>query len=138
MAAWLTERDRSARLAWTVACAFYLIHVWAAFQFDHGWSHTAAYEHTAVQTAHVTGIRWGGGLYFNYLFTIVWIADVLWWWRGLTLYRDRPAWVSASIHWFFAFMFFNATVVFATGFVRWVGVAATLALGAMAIRRRQT
>lgn len=131
VAAWLTHQDRSARLTWTVACAFYLAHVWAAFQYVHHWSHTAAYQHTALTAG------WGIGLYFNYLFTILWIADVLWWWRGLTSYRNRPAWVSASIHWFFAFMFFNATVVFATGFVRWVGVAATLVLAAIAIRRRR-
>ncbi len=133
--AWLIHRDRPARISWTVACAFYLIHVAAAFQFYHGWSHAAAYQHTADQTARVIGMSWGGGLYFNYVFTILWIADVVWWWRGLANYRDRPAWITATIQWFFAFMFFNATVVFASGFVRWFGVAATLVLAGLALRR---
>lgn len=128
VAAWVLEGDKPARLLWTVACGFYLVHVGAAFEFYHGWSHAAAYQHTAVQTAQVTGWSWGGGLYFNYLFTIIWMADVLWWWRGLALYRKRPLWITATIHWLFAFMFFNATVIFASGWVRWFGVAATLVL----------
>jgi hypothetical protein len=134
VAAWLKHSDRSARVTWTIACALYLVHVWAAFQFNHGWSHAAAYQHTASQTAQVTGIRWGGGLYFNYVFTAIWIADVSWWWRGLASYRNRSVWINRTIHWFFALMFFNAAVVFATGFVRWFGVAATLALVVTAAR----
>jgi hypothetical protein len=55
--------------------------------------------------------------------------DVIWWWRGLEVYRRRPRWIQASVHAFFAFMFFNATVVFAAGPVRWLGLAATAALG---------
>jgi hypothetical protein len=134
MAAWFGRRDSSARLWWTLACGFYMLHVAFAFQFFHHWSHAAAYQHTASQTAQMVGVNWGGGLYFNYVFTIIWVADVVSWWRGLRIYRSRPAWITTTIHWFFAFMFFNATVVFASGFIRWFGVAATLLLGALAIR----
>jgi hypothetical protein len=128
VAGWLARRDRSSRAAWTAACGFYLVHVAAAFHFYHAWSHAAAYRETARQTAAVFGVNWGGGLYFNYAFTAIWIADVLWWWRGLEAYRRRPRWVTAAVHTFFAFMFLNATVVFAQGGTRWFGVAATTLL----------
>jgi hypothetical protein len=127
--AWIRRRDRSARVTWTVACLLYLAHVVCAFDFYHHWSHSAAYEDTSQRTARLLGMSWGGGLYFNYIFTVVWMLDVIWWWRGVALYRSRPQWVHTSIHTFFAFMFFNATVVFATGPVRWLGLVATAALG---------
>jgi len=127
--AWLRRRDRNARLTWTLACLLYLAHVACAFSIYHHWSHAEAYEHTARRTAELLGAGWGGGLYFNYLFTAVWVADAIWWWRGLELYRRRPRWIHTSVHTFFAFMFFNATVVFATGPVRWLGLVASVALG---------
>ena len=134
VAAWLTRRDRAARAAWTVACGFYLAHVYGAFEFFHHWSHAAAYRETARQTAAVFGTNWGGGLYFNYVFTILWMADALWWWRGLQAYRGRPSWISLTVQWFFAFMFFNATVVFASGLTRWLSLAAAALLSILAVR----
>jgi hypothetical protein len=124
LAAWIGRRDSVARAAWTAGCVLYIAHVAAAFQFYHHWSHTAAYLATAKQAG------WGGGLYFNYLFTAVWIADAGWWWLGRAAYRQRPSWITIAVHGFLGFMFFNATVVFASGFVRWFGIAATLALAA--------
>ena len=115
---------RAARLAWSIGCLLYLAHVWGAFQFFHGWSHQAAYEETARQTGELFGLAWGGGLYFNYLFTLVWLADVIWWWSHEGSYRGRPRWIATLIHGFMAFMFFNGAVVFASGFSRWVGLAA--------------
>jgi hypothetical protein len=115
---------RTARLAWTVGCLFYLSHVYGAFEYFHGWSHLAAYVETARQTAELFGIEWGGGLYFNYAFTIVWAADVSWWWCDTAQYEKRPRWISAAIHTFLAFMFFNGAVVFASGFSRWLGAVA--------------
>ncbi len=127
--AWLRRRDRSARLIWSLACLLYLVHVACAFHFYHHWSHSAAYEDTARRTAELLGASWGGGLYLNYIFTVAWMMDVIWWWRGFALYRSRPQWMHTSVHTFFAFMFFNATVVFATGPVRWLGLVATATLG---------
>jgi hypothetical protein len=135
VAAWLVRRDRVARATWTAACGFYLVHVAGAFQYYHHWSHIAAYQETARQTGELFGIDWGGGLYFNYFLTLLWIADVLWWWRGLRAYRERCMWIAASVQWFFVFMFFNATVVFASGLARWFGIAATLALLALSTLR---
>lgn len=34
----------------------------------------ALYQETAQLTAEVFGVNWGGGLYFNYVFTAVWVA----------------------------------------------------------------
>jgi hypothetical protein len=79
------------------------------------------------------GLNWGAGLYFNYAFTVVWIADVAWWWRtGPDGYRAGPWWVTVAVHSFFGFMFFNAAVVFGSGFVRWFGVASMLMLAVVA------
>jgi len=127
--AWLRRHDHGARLTWSLACLLYLAHVVWAFNFYHHWSHSAAYEDTSRRTTELLGAGWGGGLYFNYLFTAVWIVDAIWWWRGLAVYRRRPRWMHASVHVFFAFMFFNAVVVFAAGPVRWLGLVATATLG---------
>jgi hypothetical protein len=124
------------RLAWTAGCILYLTHVWGAFQFFHSWSHLAAYRETARRTRELFGIEWGGGLYFNYLFSLVWLADTVWLWKSLDTYHHRPSWVGTAIHAFLAFMFFNATVIFASGFSRWLGVAATTALVLLWLRAR--
>ena len=73
---------RTACWSWTVGCGLLVIHVLIAFATVHGWSHRAAFDHTAVRTEEVTGIDWGGGLFFNYAFTLIWIADVAAWWRS--------------------------------------------------------
>jgi hypothetical protein len=130
-AAWLTRRDSMARAAWIIGCAFYLAHVAAAFRLVHQWSHDAAYRQTARQTGELFGLNWGGGLYFNYFFTLLWIIDAAWWWRGLPQYRARPRAVTIAIQAFFAFMFFNATVVFAKGPIRWLGIMAGLGLSCL-------
>ena len=78
----------------------------------------------------------GGGLYFNYAFTVIWVADEFWWWRsGLDGYRGRPHWVTVAVHSFLGFMFFNATVVFGSGFVRLFAVASMLILAVGAAGR---
>ncbi|HYO62576.1 MAG TPA: hypothetical protein VER08_02855 [Pyrinomonadaceae bacterium] len=121
--------DSFARASWTAACAGLLAHVACAFHFHHGWSHAAAYRDTARQTAEVFGLDWGGGLYVNYALLVAWVADVGWWWgRGLRAYRRRPWPLAAAWHAFLLFIFFNATVVFEGGFVRWAGAALCLSL----------
>jgi hypothetical protein len=124
LALWLAHRPRFAPYLWTAALVCYLGHVVSAFAFHYAWSHQAAYAETARQTAELFKVRWGGGLYFNYAFTALWAADVLWMWASAASYRSRPRWAGAAVHAFLAFMFFNATVVFASGWVRWLGLAA--------------
>jgi hypothetical protein len=111
-----------ARLAWTFGCAFFLAHVASAFTYYHHWSHMAAYRQTAVQTAELTGLRWGGGIYLNYLFALAWLADVGWWWLAPESFARRSPKLTAIWQGFFFFMVFNGAIVFGAGPVRWLGV----------------
>ncbi|MBX3437389.1 MAG: hypothetical protein KF861_07870 [Planctomycetaceae bacterium] len=127
------RRETWVRVVWTLGCAVYLLHVVAAFQFVHHWSHTAAAVHTAEQTAAVTGWQWGGGLWINYLFTLWWPLDVAWsWQRGL----DRmPRRYVIGMRLIVGFLVFNATVVFGPSWWRWL--AAAVPAGLFARRARQ-
>ena len=88
-----------------------VLHVAGSFEFFHHWSHSVAYRETERQTAELFRVRWGGGLYLNYVFVAVWLTDSVWWWRRPVGYASRPAWLRAGTQAFLAFMFLNATVV---------------------------
>ncbi len=120
--------DVVARMAWTAGCVSLLVHVACAFHFYHNWSQDVAYRETARQTAEVTGLDWGGGLFINYALVAGWVIDVIWWRRGLEAYRNRPRWLAAAWHGFLFFIIFNATVVFKTGPLRWIGLGLCLGL----------
>lgn len=124
----LSRQSKLARAFWTIGCVLYLAHVACAFGFFHGWSHAAAYLHTAERTQTVFGWHWGGGLYFNYAFTGIWLLDALWWWRSPLSRRSRPRWLSTAIHGFLWFMVANATIVFETGPTYWFGVVGCASL----------
>jgi hypothetical protein len=115
---------RESRVMRTSGCAVFLVHVACAFAFYHHWSHAAAYEDTARQTERLTGWNWGGGLFINYAFALVWMGDVVWVWTV----RDRPGWVTGLLRSFFLFMIFNGAVVFVQGAARWYGLALCLVL----------
>src|SRR5262245_52625125 len=119
-----------ARLCWTLAWAAFVVHVGMAFHHQLDWSHARALEHTRQ----VSGV--GAGLYVSYLFTLLWTADVLWWWRAPAGRAARPPWVDAGLHGFMLFMVFNATVVFESGLIRWAGVALVEVLGRLWLYRR--
>jgi hypothetical protein len=129
----------AARLAWAAGCAFFFVHVACAFQFFHAWSHRAAYEETARQTAAVVGLAWGGGLYVNYAFAAVWAADACWWLSRPQRYQARSRLIEGVVQGFLAFVAFNATVVFGTGAIRWAGLTAAVLLAAVicSTRRRR-
>lgn len=131
------RRRHLARALWSAGVVVYLAHVAAAFHLVHGWSHQAALVETARQTRELFGIESGFGLWFNYLFTVVWLADAAWWWIDEPGYRDRSAWVSGAVHGFIGFMFFNGAVVFARGPSRWIGLAATVLLPLVWMRSRR-
>lgn len=118
---------RAFRLFWISGASLLLVHMLAAFHFKHGWSHAAAYADTARLTGSVTGLNWGGGVYLNYLLAIIWLAD------ALRLPRSKP--LIPSITCFYAFMWFNAAVVFVPGPMRWVGTLAFAFLAILAWRR---
>lgn len=120
---------RLARLAWTAGCLVFLAHVGCAFNFYHHWSHAAALAQTARQTQDLAGFSAPWGLYLNYLFTLVWLADAAWWWCSVDTYTKRGRPIDWTIQSFFTFMFFNGTVVFGSGAGRWLGIAAFALLG---------
>ena len=124
------------RTFWSLACLLTWAHVLLAFGTHHHWSHAAAYEHTATETAKKVGIEWGGGIYFNYVFLALWSADAIWWWWNPVAYRARARGFSIFVHAYLAFIAFNATVVFETGPVRYAGIGATIGLGLIAIYSR--
>ncbi len=109
------------RAGWSAGCLAYLLHVVCAFTYYHDWSHAQAYEATARQTEAAVGVHWGGGLYANYLFTMVWLTDAALW-PGAESYRRRSRLTDWLVQGFMGFMAFNATVVFASGYSRWFGV----------------
>ena len=132
------SRRRRARWLWTGGLAAYLAHVACAFHFYHDWSHDAAYAATARETEEVFGFHWGGGLYLNYLFSGLWMLDVIWSWFHPDGYRAQSRWVHFAVHGFMAFMAFQAVVVFEAGVVRWVGLGCTTMLVAFWFLRRRT
>lgn len=117
-----------ARAAWTAGFLAIMLHVACAFHFFHGWSHADAYTTTAVQTEEVTGLRWGGGLYVNYLFVLTWAGDVVWWWLWPERYARRSPLIECAVQAFLGFIVFNGAVVFKDGFVRWAGISACVIL----------
>jgi uncharacterized membrane protein YoaK (UPF0700 family) len=120
---------QTARLWWTAGFVLYLIHVAAAFQFIHHWSHAHAYRHTAQQTYELLDIDWGGGIYFNYVFTIAWLIDVASLWTHSHREATRPSPLRLAWYAFFLFMAINATIVFEDGPVRWISLVVLILLG---------
>jgi hypothetical protein len=112
-----------ARWCWTWALAIFLIHVMMAFHYYHAWSHADAFE----RTRQLSGI--GEGLYANYLFGLVWTADISSWWLWPARYAVRSPWIDRLLHGFMLFMVFNSMVVFATGPIRWAGLLLFAVLG---------
>jgi hypothetical protein len=110
-------RGRLARWCWTFAWAIYAVHLAMAFHHYHHWSHADAVHHTEQ----VSGF--GEGIYFSHLFTLVWTADVLFWWLRADRHAARSPWIDRVLHGFMALIIFNATVVYETGPIRWAGLA---------------
>ena len=127
---------RVARFVWTLGCAMLWVHVLAAYHFVHGWSHAHALAHTADQTASMVGVRTGAGIYLNYAVMLVWASDVVFWWAaGSKRYGRRARAATLGLHAFLLFMMFNATIIFARGVTRYVGLAVMACLVALAVRR---
>jgi hypothetical protein len=117
------EFDRLARAIWTAGIALALIHVFLAFQFVYGWDHDAAIEATTRQTAEVVDSSFRGGIFVNYVFLLIWLADVCWWWLSPESHASRSRRLELGRLALFAFMFFNGAIVFASGPGRWIGIA---------------
>ena len=112
-----------ARIVWTAGCVVFGLHVVTAFGVFYDWSHSTALSETARQTRDSTGFDSGAGLYLNYLFALLWIADAAWWWRRPDRYRHRSLQAFLLLHGFFLFMIVNGAVIFVDGPRRWLGAA---------------
>ena len=117
-----------ARWLYTLGVAVFVLHVLCAFHFYHQWSHAVAYADTAQQTAAFSGWNWGGGLYVNYLFTLVWLSELAWWWASPTTFSRRPRGIGRGVRGFFMFMIFNGAIVFAHSPMRWFGLVLCMLL----------
>jgi hypothetical protein len=120
-----------ARVVWTAGALLYVSHVSAAFSFAYQWSHAVAYAHTAAQTADIVGLDWGGGIWVNYAFTLVWVMEAIWWWTSPLRYLARPRGVELAVRAVFLFMIVNGAFVFVAGPAKWMGVVIVAALCAI-------
>jgi len=109
------------RTMWLTGCVFFLAHVAAAFHFFYHWSHAFAVEDTRAQTMALTGVNFRGGLFFNYLFALIWLMDCAGMLRGGKLFQETHRVWWRALHTFFIFMIFNATVVFGHGWAKPAG-----------------
>ena len=118
----------NARKFWTAGWLLMVVHIAAAFAVRHHWSHAEAARHVEERTLAEVGVASSVGIWLNYLFVLLWTADVV---RPLSP-RVQTWWLS-----FWWFMSVNAAIVFERGPTRWVGVAVAAALAALAFRRRR-
>jgi len=143
--------QRFARWIWTIGCGLFVVHVGCAFHFYHHWSHRLAWLSTAEQTQELIGVAFGDGIYFSYLFLMLWVLDVIWLWSfgrstlpacgnatGVPLAAATksltPLW-RVLVHIFLFFIAFNGAIVFAHGPTQWAGIVACCGLAALAGRR---
>ena len=106
------EPSRKASLLFLLGGVSFLTHAVLAFVVHYDLSHAVAFEETARQTEELTGFASGSGLYLNYLFVVVWWAEILWWQSFPKKYRSRPSWITVVVHGFFLFMIVNGAVIF--------------------------
>ena len=106
--------------------ALCVIHIALAMGSVHGWRHAAAIEATAIQTESVYGLRWGGGVFVNYLFVIVWALEA--WGRTRTRAFSESRFARWLLRTFYAVVVVNAAVVFARGSMRMTGFVLVVAL----------
>lgn len=107
-------RTGKAWVAWTAGAVLCTLHMLIAFGVRHGWSHAAAAADIARRTADVFGVSWGGGIYVNYLFGAVWLAEAWWWRADPRAYARRPRWITWLLRSFDFVVLANAAIVFAT------------------------
>jgi hypothetical protein len=118
-----------ARLVWTWGCLLCLFHLAVAFHVGHGWSHRAAFRHVEEASG------FGPGLFVNYLFAAVWVADAAWAWVAFDHYLKRPVWVKWTVVGFMGFVVVNAAVVFGSDWrlqlfwAAWLAIPAVLMWG---------
>lgn len=117
------RRHRWGWWAWAIGVTLISIHVILAMAVAHGWSHASAVAATAKATSAVYGVDWGGGVYANYLFIAVWLAETIAWRADPTAVDRRSPWLQWTLRAFYLVMILNAAVVFVPSWRKWFGVA---------------
>mgnify|MGYP000135477465 CR=1 FL=1 len=118
-------RGRPPAWAWwsfVLGLALAIVHTLIAFDVVHNWVHDDAVRNTAMQTEAVFGARVGWGVYVNYLFFAVWLADA-WWWRAAGPDHVRSTAVTWGLRIFYLVIILNAVVIFAAPPRRPAGLA---------------
>jgi hypothetical protein len=111
-------------LAGALLCA---VHILIALGVKYDWNHEAARRQTAVQTAAIYGVNVSAAIYTNYLFLMVWIADVS---RRARWLRSpcNPTLTDWGLRAFYLLIISNAAIIFARPPIRPLGVALVLLL----------
>jgi len=120
----LTRGSRAPGWAWwafSLGLVLALVHTVLAFQWVHNWVHADAVNATARQTQAVFGVSVGWGVYVNYVFYGVWMADAAWWRRFPDLSQPASA-VTWGLRAFYLVIILNAAVIFAVGPRRLLGL----------------
>jgi hypothetical protein len=129
-----SDRFRALGWLWTAGCGLFIAHVVCAFAFYHHWSHAAAWQTTAEETDALLGVRFGDGIYFSYVFLLVWVADVVRLWCWPAAGGPGKYALAAVIHAYLFFIAFNGAIVFEGGPTRIGGMVACTVLAALAAR----
>ena len=116
------------RILWSIGVLSCVLHFLFAFRDYHAWSHAQAAAHAGEQTEALLGWKFPQGIYFNYLFLLLWSLDALWWWLRPNIYRQRPASWNWSVYGYLLFIAVNGAIIFESGLTRWAGLA-LLAIG---------
>jgi len=134
---WAVAEALASRVFWTAGALLALLHSAAAFVVFYEGSHETARAETMRQTAELTGLEFSGGIYVNYLFLLVWLADAAWWWVAPASYKARPRALALAVRGFIFFVIVNGAVVFADGWARVVGLVALILAGSGTLHRRR-
>ncbi len=114
---------------WLFGSLCALFHAFFAMGFYHQWSHDLAIEDTAQKTDSLLGLSFGAGIYFNYVFVVIWLLDAIWWIVNSNHYESRSSWITWMIYGYLIFIAINGAIVFETGPVRRFGIAVLILFG---------
>lgn len=123
-------RARLSRGFWTAGLSLYVVHIFLAYSEFYQWRHRVAWESTARDTLEMTGMDSGFGLLVNYAFALVLSADLLRQWKEGE--RKGARWIDGLV----IFMIVNGAIIFASGSVRWFGVALIVSILCALVWRR--
>lgn len=108
---------------WTAGALLLAVHVALAVLVHHGGSHASVVRSVEEQTREVYGVSVGAGVWINYLFASLWLAEAAWWRLDPAGFLGRPAAVTRMVRAFYALMLVNGTVIFAAPSRRLLGIA---------------